>query len=83
MIAAGRWVAREAVHWPRRISSVDRLLAVPKRELAEHRTEFLAAHKDPILLRTFTNTTLGQVFEERGTGRPVGRASGPRASVRL
>ncbi len=29
--------------------------------------EFLAAHKDPILLRTFTNTTLGLPWEDRGS----------------
>ena len=46
-------------------------IALSQRELAEHRHRISGRiTKTAILLRTFTNTTLGQAFEERGTGLP-------------
>jgi terminase, large subunit len=70
MIEAGKWVAERpfAGHAGFHIWTAYSLF--PNASWQNIVREFLVAHKDPVLIRTFINTTRGEPFEERGTGRP-------------
>ena len=70
MIAAGKWVAERPFTGHASYHLWTAYSLFPNASWSNIAREFLVAHKDATLLRTFTNTTLGQVFEERGTGRP-------------
>jgi terminase, large subunit len=70
MIASGRWVAEKPFTGHAGFHLWTAYSLFPNASWQNIATEFLAAHKDPILLRTFTNTTLGEVFEESSSGRP-------------
>jgi terminase, large subunit len=70
MVEAGKWVAEKpfAGHAGFQIWAAYSLF--PNASWSNIVSEFLVAHKDPILLRTFHNITRGETWEERGTGRP-------------
>jgi phage terminase large subunit GpA-like protein len=70
MIAAGKWVARRPFNGHAGFHLWTAYSLFPNASWQNIATEFLAARKDPILLRTFVNTTRGETYEERGTGRP-------------
>ena len=70
MIANGRWVAEKPFNGHAGFHLWTAYSLFANASWQNIVTEFLAAYKDSILLRTFTNTTLGQAFEERGTGVP-------------
>jgi phage terminase large subunit GpA-like protein len=70
MIAGGRWVAEKPFNGHAGFHIWTAYSLFPNASWSNIVGEFLVAHKDPILLRTFTNTTRGEVWEERGTGRP-------------
>jgi terminase, large subunit len=70
MIARGKWIAEKPFdgHASYRLWAAYSLF--PNASWKNIVSDFLVAHKDPILLRTFVNITRGETWEERGTGRP-------------
>ena len=70
MIAAGRWVAEKPFTGHAGFHIWTAYSLFPNASWPNIVTEYLAARKDPILLRTWTNTTLGQPWEEKGSARP-------------
>ena len=70
MIAAGEWRAERPFNGHAGFHIWTAYSLFPNATWADIVREFLVAHKDPILLRTFTNTTRGEPWEESGTGRP-------------
>ena len=70
MIAAGRWVAERPFNGIAGFAIWTAYSLFPNATWQNIVTEFLAARKDPILLLTFTNTTLGEAWVERGNARP-------------
>jgi terminase, large subunit len=70
MIASGRWVAQKPFTGHAGFHLWTAYSLFPNASWENIATEFLTAHRDPILMRTFTNTTLGEAYEERGDGPP-------------
>jgi phage terminase large subunit GpA-like protein len=70
MIAAGEWIAERPFNGHAGFHIWTAYSLFPNASWQSIVSEFLTAHKDPILLRTFVNTTRGEVWEERGTGTP-------------
>jgi phage terminase large subunit GpA-like protein len=70
MIEAGRWIAEKPFTGHAGFHIWTAYSLFPNASWQNIVREFLVAHKDPILLRTFINTTRGEPFEERGTGKP-------------
>ena len=70
MIDAGRWIAEKPFTGHAGFHIWTAYSLFPNASWSNIVSEFLVAHKDPILLRTFCNTTKGETWEERGTGRP-------------
>jgi terminase, large subunit len=70
MIEAGHWVAERPFTGHAGFQIWAAYSLFPNASWQNIVSEFLAAHKDPILLRTFHNITRGEPWEERGTGRP-------------
>jgi phage terminase large subunit GpA-like protein len=70
MIAAGKWIAEKPFTGIAGFHLWAAYSLFPNASWSNIISEFLAAHKDPILLRTFTNVTLGEPWEEKGSGRP-------------
>jgi terminase, large subunit len=70
IIAAGKWVAERPFTGHAGFHLWTAYSLFSNASWSNIVKEFLVAHKDPLLLRTFTNTTLGQSWEEKGTGRP-------------
>ena len=70
MIAAGKWIAEKpfAGHASFHLWAAYSLFA--NASWQNIAAEFLVACRDPILLRTFTNITRGESWEERGSSRP-------------
>jgi phage terminase large subunit GpA-like protein len=70
MIAGGRWIAERAFNGHAGFAIWAAYSLFPNASWQNIVSEFLVAHKDPILLRTFVNITRGETWEERGSGRP-------------
>ena len=70
MIASGRWVAAKPFAGVAGFHIWTAYSLFPNASWQNIVTEFLAARSDAVQLRTWTNTTLGEAWEERGNARP-------------
>jgi terminase, large subunit len=70
MIAAGKWVAEKQFTGHAGFHIWTAYSLFPNATWSNIVREFLVARADPILLRTWTNVTKGEPWEERGSGRP-------------
>ncbi|MDO5630529.1 MAG: phage terminase large subunit family protein [Paracoccus sp. (in: a-proteobacteria)] len=69
MVAAGRWVATKPEvtgHHSYRLNSL--VSTLPNAALGRLATEFVAAKRDPSLLKTWVNTVLGQAWRDDSEG---------------
>jgi phage terminase large subunit GpA-like protein len=70
MIEAGRWIAERPFAGVAGFAINTLYSPFSNATWAALAQEFLVACKDEVLLKTFTNTTLGLPFEQRGSARP-------------
>jgi terminase, large subunit len=72
MIERGRWIAEKPFAGVAGFHISTLYSLFPNACWSALVREFLVACKDEVLLRTFTNTTLGETFEQKGSARPWG-----------
>jgi terminase, large subunit len=70
MIAAGKWIAEKPFFGHASFHLWTAYSPHPNASWANIAREFLAATKDPVLLKTFANVTLGEPWEDRSSARP-------------